>query len=174
MPSWRDTPHRQESCFCPGPLQGLHGNSGWELHLCHQLRDGVVKMYDGKFSFVNSFTDPGLPDAGTLVSLLRNSNIMASCIRLCRARTRSDTTTSRVRQRFIDVFDLMELLRVCQGGRSTPLGLALARDNSEVLPRLLVGKFRRRSHHSSNSRATLPRQLRGRKGDPSPLTAFGG
>ena len=61
------------------------------------FRDGVVEMYDGKFSFVNSFTDPTItPDAanpGFAPFGIRNINGKRMSPLLCR--TPSDTTTSR-------------------------------------------------------------------------------
>src|SRR2546425_2825598 len=146
------------------------------------FRDGVVERYDGKFSFVKSFTDPTItPDAanpGFAPFGIRNINGKLYVTFAMQNAERHDDVKGPGNG-FIDVFDLNGtfLERFATGGAlNSPWGLALAPDNFGKFSRdLLVGnfgdgritgfKFEGHSFHG---------QLRGRKGHPIAIDGLWG
>jgi uncharacterized protein (TIGR03118 family) len=160
-----------------------NGNNGsGNFIYATNFRDGVVEMYDGKFGFVSSFTDPTItPDAanpGFAPFGIRNINGKLYVTFAMQNAERHDDVKGPG-SGFIDVFDLdgSFLERFATGGAlNSPWGLALAPDNFGKFSRdLLVGnfgdghitgfKFEGHSFHG---------QLRGRKGDPIAIDGLWG
>jgi len=144
------------------------------------FRDGVVEMYDGKFSFVNSFTDPTITRTRrTLVSLPSAfKTSMASCMSPSPCKTLSDTNDVKgPGSGFIDVFDLNGsfLERFATAERSTrPGAWRLPASLREVFGRLLVGNFGDGRITGFKFEATLSTvSFAVVRAIPSPLTAFG-
>jgi len=159
------------------------GNNGsGDFIYATNFRDGVVELYDGKFSFVSSFTDPTITtdaaNPGFAPFGIRNINGKLYVTFALQDAERHDDVQGPGNG-FIGVFDLQGsfLERFATGGAlNSPWGLALAPDNFGKFSRdLLVGnfgdghitgfKFEGHSFHG---------QLRGRKGDPIAIDGLWG
>ena len=125
------------------------GNNGsGNFIYASNFRDGVVEMYDAKFTFVTSFTDPQIvPDAsnpGFAPFGIRNINNQLFVTFAMQNADRHDDVKGPGNG-FVDVFDLNGnfIERFASGGRlNSPWGLALAPDHfGKFSDDLLVGNF---------------------------------
>jgi uncharacterized protein (TIGR03118 family) len=112
------------------------------------FRDGVVEMYDGKFNFVKSFTDPSItPDAsspGFAPFGIRNINGQLFVTFALQDADREDDVAG-AGNGFVDIFDTNGTFIkrfASQGTLNSPWGLALAPANfGKFSNALLVGNF---------------------------------
>ena len=112
------------------------------------FRDGVIEMYDAKFTFVKSFTDPNIvpdaPNPGFAPFGIRNINNQLFVTFAMQKPDRHDDL-SGPHSGFVDVFDLSGnfIERFASGGKlNSPWGLALAPDHfGKFSGDLLVGNF---------------------------------
>ena len=126
-----------------------NGNNGsGNFIYATNFRDGVVEMYDGTFTFIKSFTDPGItPDAadpGFAPFGIRNINGSLYVTFAMQDSERHDDVAG-LGSGFVDVFDLNGnfVQRFATGGTlNSPWGLALAPDHfGKFSGDLLVGNF---------------------------------
>lgn len=138
------------------------------------FRDGVIEMYDGKFNFVKSFTDPSItpdaPNPGFAPFGIRNINGQLFVTFAMQDADRHDDV-SGPGVGFVDIFNLdgTFVAQFASGGTlNSPWGLALAPANfGKFSNALLVGNFGdgRINAFDPNSHAFLG-QLQNNQGKP--------